>query len=218
MTDRLDKAGGRDILARGCLLAEQRLQYLTELFETGRWRRFHSEPAFLDNIREAKTSVEIWRGLMQREVSRDNSVVEISWLARSPSTAPLRERALAEPQRPSGLPEFKSTPPHSEVSVARQPHHVVSDQPFSIPPSKAPALQPAAKPDIKQDLQPDAQTDLPPVRQQDMKKLDVKKPDHSKPEPSPAQAPNLRLVQAEPPSLDISVMRDRYPLLRNVQL
>ena len=47
MTDRLDKAGGRDILARGCLLAEQRLQYLTELFETGRWRRYHSEAAFL---------------------------------------------------------------------------------------------------------------------------------------------------------------------------
>jgi hypothetical protein len=54
----------------------------------------------------------------------------------------------------------------------------------------------------------------------DAKKLDVRKPDASKPqpEPSPAQAPNLLIVPAESPTLDIAVMRDRYPLLRNVQL
>ena len=63
MTHQIDVARGRDTVARWCALAEQRLEYLTELFETGRWRRFHSEVAFLENIQEAKTAVEIWRDL-----------------------------------------------------------------------------------------------------------------------------------------------------------
>jgi hypothetical protein len=80
MTHRFDVARGRSIVARWCALAEQRLEYLTDLFETGRWRRFHNELAFLENIQEAKTAVEIWRDLATREASRDNSAVDVSWL------------------------------------------------------------------------------------------------------------------------------------------
>jgi uncharacterized repeat protein (TIGR03809 family) len=80
MTHRTDVARGRDVVGRWCALAEQRLEYLTELFETGRWRRFHSELAFLENIQEAKTAVEIWRDLSMREANCDNSAVDISWL------------------------------------------------------------------------------------------------------------------------------------------
>jgi uncharacterized repeat protein (TIGR03809 family) len=83
MTHRLDVARGRDIVARWCALAEQRLEYLTELFETGRWRRFHSERAFLENIQEAKAAVETWRGLSRCEASYDNTAVDMSWLGRS---------------------------------------------------------------------------------------------------------------------------------------
>ncbi|WP_338698500.1 TIGR03809 family protein [Bradyrhizobium sp. 26S5] len=61
MTHRTDVARGQQIVARWCNLAEQRLEHLTELFETGRWRRYHSEQAFLENIREARAAVEIWR-------------------------------------------------------------------------------------------------------------------------------------------------------------
>src|SRR5712691_11301126 len=88
MTHQLDVARGRDTVARWCALAEQRLEYLTELFETGRWRRFHSELAFLENIQEAKTAVEIWRDLSLREASRDKSAVDISCLGRSRVTSP----------------------------------------------------------------------------------------------------------------------------------
>src|SRR4030088_216672 len=88
MTHRLDVARGRGVVARWCALAEQRLEYLTELFETGRWRRYHSELTFLENIREAKAAVEIWRDLSLREASRDNSDVDISWLGRSRATLP----------------------------------------------------------------------------------------------------------------------------------
>ena len=56
-------AVGRDIAARWCALAEQRLQHLSEMFETGRWRRYHSEMAFLENIQEAKRAVQTWRAL-----------------------------------------------------------------------------------------------------------------------------------------------------------
>lgn len=33
------------------------------MFESGRWRRYHSEVAFLENIREAKRAVQTWRAL-----------------------------------------------------------------------------------------------------------------------------------------------------------
>jgi uncharacterized repeat protein (TIGR03809 family) len=83
MTHRLDVTRGRGIVARWCDLAEQRLEYLTELFETGRWRRFHSELALLENIQEAKTAVETWRDLLRREASYDNTAIDMSWLGRT---------------------------------------------------------------------------------------------------------------------------------------
>ncbi len=77
---------GREIVARWCNLAERRLEYLTELWETGRWRRFHSELQFLQNIQEAKAAVETWRGLLRREASLDNNSVDLAWLGRRRST------------------------------------------------------------------------------------------------------------------------------------
>src|ERR1035437_5502535 len=99
MTHQLDVARGRDIVARWCDLAEQRLEYLTELFETGRWRRYHSELAFLENIQEAKSAVEIWRDLATCEASRDNSAIDISWLGRTRATLPRGERLRDTPPR-----------------------------------------------------------------------------------------------------------------------
>ncbi|HLZ05537.1 MAG TPA: TIGR03809 family protein [Bradyrhizobium sp.] len=61
MTDRNNATS--DVLGRWRMLAEQRLEHLTELFESGRWRRYYGEVAFLENIREAKVAVETWRGL-----------------------------------------------------------------------------------------------------------------------------------------------------------
>ena len=53
----------REVAARWCALAEQRLEHLSEMFETGRWRRYHSELAFLENIQEAKRAVQTWRAI-----------------------------------------------------------------------------------------------------------------------------------------------------------
>ena len=37
------------------------------MFETGRWRRYHSELAFLENIQEAKRAVQTWRAIATGE-------------------------------------------------------------------------------------------------------------------------------------------------------
>ena len=116
MTHHADGARGRDIVARWCNLAEQRLEYLTELFETGRWRRYHSERAFLENIQEAKAAVEIRRNLLTREASLDNTALDLSWLGRAQPALPrgdrLRERV--QPQRPLPAPVM-AEPPSREI-------------------------------------------------------------------------------------------------------
>jgi uncharacterized repeat protein (TIGR03809 family) len=126
MTHRADVARGRDVVARWCALAEQRLEYLTELFETGRWRRYHSELAFLENIREAKTAVEIWRDLSIREGFRDNSAVDISWLGRNRISA-----SVAEPVAP-------------DVSILAHSDHLSSDDAPSAPVADASVLYQSA--------------------------------------------------------------------------
>ena len=163
----MDVADGRDVVARWCALAEQRLDYLTELFETGRWRRYHSERAFLENIQEAKTAVENWRGLSTREASRDNSAVDLSWLGRR--VAPSAGRATLPDQfdRPRSRPAqiAAELPPH-DVSIVPETEHVNSDEAPSAPAMGTTTVEPA----------PQNASELP---------------------------------------LDIAVMQERYPLLRN---
>ena len=129
MTHRMDVADGRDVVARWCTLAEQRLEYLTELFETGRWRRYHSERAFLENIQEAKTAVEVWRGLSTREASRDNSAVDLSWLGRRAAPHPVRATLPDQFDRPqSRLAQIAAELPVQDVSIVPETSHVNSDE------------------------------------------------------------------------------------------
>jgi uncharacterized repeat protein (TIGR03809 family) len=81
MTHRQDAAVSRDLVARWCALAEQRLDYLTAMFESGRWRRYYGELAFLENIQEAKTAVEKWRRLSAPGAAQEDPVVDIAWQA-----------------------------------------------------------------------------------------------------------------------------------------
>jgi len=100
MAQRVDAARAQEILDRWCALAEQRLEHLTELFETGRWRRYHSELSFLENIQEAKNAVETWRSLATREAALDNSAVDISWL-NSPKPVPRKPASVRAGNSPS---------------------------------------------------------------------------------------------------------------------
>jgi hypothetical protein len=90
MTHRNDAARDADVIGRWRTLAEQRLDYLTQLFESGRWRRFYGEVAFLENIREAKIAVETWRGLSSARA--EEPVIRVTW--------PVPERTLRPPIEP----------------------------------------------------------------------------------------------------------------------
>ncbi len=105
MTLRTDEARSRDLLSRWCALAESRLEYLTEMFESGRWRRYYSEVAFLEDIREAKVAVETWRGLSTPGVTSmvGPSPIEITWsgparAARMRKVEPFAAAVAIEPQ------------------------------------------------------------------------------------------------------------------------
>ena len=130
MTQRIDVARGRDVLVRWCNLAEQRLEYLTELFETGRWRRFHSEHAFLENIREAKAAVETWRDLLSREASRNNTAIDMSWLGRTRTVLPRGEnwRDLAQPKAAAVSAERPA-----RISIVPTADPVCAEEAFSAP-------------------------------------------------------------------------------------
>jgi hypothetical protein len=134
MTSQLDVARGREIVARWCNLAERRLDYLTELFETGRWRRFYGEHAFLENIRDAKAAVEAWRDLVAREGSRDNRAIDLSWLGRGRTALPQNEfrRDLGH------LPLIAEIPIDrlQEISIAPEDDDVASEIHSAEPPAE----------------------------------------------------------------------------------
>jgi uncharacterized repeat protein (TIGR03809 family) len=140
MTYRSDVTRGRNVVARWCALAERRLEYLTELFETGRWRRFHSEVAFLENIREAKSAVETWRDLLTREVSVDNSAVDMSRVGRSRvAPRPRGQTMQDQPRRLSPVP-IPQLSPRPIVMMPAETDRVSSDQAAFVPAMEMPAL------------------------------------------------------------------------------
>ena len=110
------------------LLAERRRAQLIEMFESGRWRRYHSEISFLENIQEAKKAVETWRGLLNREASADNLAVDLSWMNSSKPLPPRRNPlsgyyippppTRAEPPRASPPPA--ASPEGLDVAVMQQ--------------------------------------------------------------------------------------------------
>jgi uncharacterized repeat protein (TIGR03809 family) len=102
MTLRTDVARNRDLLACWRQLAEKRLEYLTEMFASGRWRRYYSEVVFLENIREAKLAVETWRALSTPDPARD-SIIAISWSAPERTMQPRKSAARAGPSVAEGM-------------------------------------------------------------------------------------------------------------------
>src|SRR5215813_3109612 len=109
MTHRTDEPPRREVIARWCNLAEQRLNYLTDMFESGRWRRFYTEAAFLENIKEAKFAVDTWHSLLNPSPPRPvtpelvQGVAAVA-LALSESAVPIAVRA-SEPDPVPIVPE-----------------------------------------------------------------------------------------------------------------
>jgi uncharacterized repeat protein (TIGR03809 family) len=128
MTLRSDVGRSRDLLACWRELAEKRLEYLTEMFESGRWRRYYSEFVFLENIKEAKIAVETWRGLSTPDPTR-NCIIDISWsaperVARPRQTPPRPQPIAAEPPK---------IPVAAKIPVAVKAEHVPPDEASAAP-------------------------------------------------------------------------------------
>jgi uncharacterized repeat protein (TIGR03809 family) len=144
MTLRTDVARSRDLLLRWCALAEERLDYLTEMFESGRWRRYYSEIAFLENIREAKVAVEIWRRLSNPGPMLAPSSIEISW---SGSARASRMRKV-EPYAASVAIEPQADHARRDDAADR----VLPDEPPSAPAVDMAALEQALDNPVALDL------------------------------------------------------------------
>jgi hypothetical protein len=130
MTHCNDAARGAEVLGRWRMLAEQRLQHLTELFETGRWRRYHSEQTFLENIREAKAAVETWRGLSTPKAVPQKPVAAAqSILMRALAPAPMIAPEPIEIPRPKE-PEFVA---QAERQVAPAIDMLALEQALDVP-------------------------------------------------------------------------------------
>jgi uncharacterized repeat protein (TIGR03809 family) len=87
------------------------------MFESGRWRRFYTEVAFLENIKEAKFAVETWRSLsnprqpipVTPELTQGVAAVE---LALSESSVPVPTRAAAPDPAPIAPEPFEFEDEH----------------------------------------------------------------------------------------------------------
>jgi len=133
MTLRQDVASYHEIAARWGALAERRLQYLVEMFETGRWRRYHSEAEFLENLNEAERATQVWRALAVRDVPAPRWMETASLGGRAPSRSAvsredvqtrLPKSVAAETSFPVWLaspPDGRSTTTRDSMAEVEQP-------------------------------------------------------------------------------------------------
>jgi uncharacterized repeat protein (TIGR03809 family) len=193
-----DVARGRNIVARWCNLAERRLEHLTELFESGRWRRYHSEREFLENIQEAKVAVETWRDLLSREAALDNTAIDLTWLGRRRTTplplTPLpRDQGLHQPiVRPQPKPVQAQPKP---VQPQPKPPPIVAAPVAAAPVVTAPVVVPPPPREVPADV---------------LIALESKLAEEARSTPDVLDLDDIQF-----PTLDLDAMKERYPLLRN---
>jgi uncharacterized repeat protein (TIGR03809 family) len=117
MTKLTDADSGQSVVVRWRMLAERRLKYLIELYESGRWTRYYSEPEFLKIVREAHAGLKAWENLAPPETPRDQPVeVEAAW----PAERPAFERPPVE-WRPISTPSTTTAPRWTMPPLAAPP-------------------------------------------------------------------------------------------------
>jgi uncharacterized repeat protein (TIGR03809 family) len=93
------------------------------MFETGRWRRYHSELAFLENIQEAKRAVQTWRAIATGGDVAAAAASVTSAFGWSPATMPRvfpREQAQTN-QSQTMQPKAVHIAPETAVPVRLEP-------------------------------------------------------------------------------------------------
>ncbi|WP_439374278.1 TIGR03809 family protein [Bradyrhizobium sp. DASA03120] len=143
----------REVAARWCALAEQRLEHLSEMFETGRWRRYHSELGFLENIQEAKRAVQTWRAIATGGDVAAAAASVTSAFGWSPATMP---RVFPREQQVQTV-QPKTVQPKTVQPKTLQPKTL---QPKTLQP-KAVHIAPETALPINLDPKPDVRAKVP---------------------------------------------------------
>jgi uncharacterized repeat protein (TIGR03809 family) len=129
MTDRVDVTHDPAVVARWCTLAEQRLEYLTELFSTGRWRRYYTHAAFLENIKEAKAMVAHWRALsIPGYVPEPRAPILISEPAPEAVEPAPREIDVGVTSKPAATEQAAAAPAPDVLEQMAPPENLVWDR------------------------------------------------------------------------------------------
>lgn len=145
-----DISRGRQILRRFLALAEERLAYLTELYETGRWERYFTQAELLDNVRDAKKAVDAWTLLVSTEALPNNRPVDLSWLDSSRPLPP-RRPVMLDVEMP-GLPLQFAEPTAVAEAISSNifpptPEPIQIEVPMAISPVPSPlAVRPEMPP------------------------------------------------------------------------
>jgi uncharacterized repeat protein (TIGR03809 family) len=63
MPDTLGVPGFDELSRQWLTLAERRLAYFSELYRSGRWRRYYTAESFADQVVDVMKAVTIWRKL-----------------------------------------------------------------------------------------------------------------------------------------------------------
>ncbi len=178
------------------------------MFETGRWRRYHSEIAFLENIQEAKRAVQTWRALATGGDVAEAAASVTPAFGWSPATMP---RLFPRDQQAQTVqPKAVHIAPETAVPVRLDPKPDILAEMAEAP--LAAPLAPAAWPSFP------APAEMPPLA------TAAAKP----PKTAPAAMAAL-LPQFTPPAEEIVAAPERvveftfsldgleakYPLLRN---
>jgi uncharacterized repeat protein (TIGR03809 family) len=101
MTTPFDASRYQQALERWRVLAERRLEHMTQLYETGRWRRYFNEEQFVGIVRETHAAVEAWRRIApeQATVAQLFTVADEPAYVRVPLPSPFaaeeRQRSVA---------------------------------------------------------------------------------------------------------------------------
>ena len=101
---------------RGLALAERRLAYLAELYDSGRWRRFHGDADFLLMVRDAQTAVKSGAGSFAPRPPIRGSPLRRSWSRmrrrrwrRWPPASPAMQNRAGHPRTLTLPPTARST-------------------------------------------------------------------------------------------------------------
>jgi uncharacterized repeat protein (TIGR03809 family) len=103
MTAPFDPTQYRHTLERWRALADRRLEHMTVLYDTGRWRRYFTEEKFLEVIRETRAAADMWHQLAP--VDAEEALFTLA-----------AEQALGRPMLPSPSPYTTPLPELGQVA------------------------------------------------------------------------------------------------------